>query len=98
MHNNQSLGAVENKAILRVIAPTEEKQRITSARDEKLDHKETDGNGYQITTEKRVGAETNCREWGEGRRNRVDAGICIKAPHYAMTDITEKTSHPGLGR
>jgi hypothetical protein len=49
MHSNQDAGAVENKAILRVIAPTEEMQRITSGRNEKLDHQETNGNGDQIT-------------------------------------------------
>jgi hypothetical protein len=82
---------VENKTILRAIAPTEGKQRITSGRNGKLDHQETNGNGDQITTEKRVGAESNCRETAEGRRNRSDVGISIKPPpHYALTDITEK--------
>jgi hypothetical protein len=44
MHTNQGAGTVEKKTILRVIAPTEEKQRMTSARDEKLDHQETNRN------------------------------------------------------
>jgi hypothetical protein len=43
MHNNQGAGAVENKAILRVIAPTEDKQRITNGRNGKLDHQVTKG-------------------------------------------------------
>jgi hypothetical protein len=34
---------------------------------------------------------TNCRVTGEGRRKGAYAGICIKAPHYALTDFTEKT-------
>jgi hypothetical protein len=41
MHNNQGSGAVEKQVIFRVIDPTEEKQRITSDRIEKLDHQET---------------------------------------------------------
>jgi hypothetical protein len=49
MHNNQGAGAVENKAILRVTAPMEEKQRITSGRNGKLDHQETNETGDQIT-------------------------------------------------
>jgi hypothetical protein len=80
MHSNQDAVSVENKAILRVTAPTEEKQRITSGRNEKLDHQETNGNGDHIRTRKQIGTETNCRETGEGRRKGADAGICIKAP------------------
>jgi hypothetical protein len=96
MHNSQGAGAVGNKAILRVIGPTEVEQRITSARIEKLDHQETNGNGDQITTQKRIGTVTNCRETDEGRRNRADAGICMKAPppplrtdrHHGKTDTS----------
>jgi hypothetical protein len=91
MNNNQDAGAVEKQDTFRVIAPTEEKQRITSDRIEKLDHQETNGNGDQITTQKRIGTVTNCRETGEGQRKGANAGICIKPPHYALTDITEKT-------
>jgi hypothetical protein len=80
MHNNQGAGAVEKQDTFRVIAPSEEKQKITSDRNERLDHQETNGNGYQITTQKRIGTVTNCRETGEGRRKGADAGICIKAP------------------
>jgi hypothetical protein len=34
---------------------------------------------------------TECRETGEDRRIRGDAGICIKPPHYALTGVTEQT-------
>jgi hypothetical protein len=79
MHNNQGAGAVKKQDTFRVIAPSEEEQRITSDRIEKLGHQETNGNGDQITTEKRVGTETNCRVTDEGRRKGANAGICIKA-------------------
>jgi hypothetical protein len=31
----------------------------------------------------------SCRETSEGRRKRVNAGVYIKAPHHALTVITE---------
>jgi hypothetical protein len=80
MSNNQGAGAAEKQDTFRVTAPTEEKQRITSDRIEKLDHQETNANGDQITTQKRIETETNCRETSEGRQKGADAGICIKAP------------------
>jgi hypothetical protein len=58
MHNNQGAGTVENRTTSGVIAPTEEIQRITSARNEKVGHQETkknrreDRNGDQVTTGK----------------------------------------------
>jgi hypothetical protein len=75
MHNNQGAGAVEKQDTFRVIAPTEEKQRITSDRIEKLGHQETNANGDQITIQKQIGTESNWRETGEGRRKGANAGI-----------------------
>jgi hypothetical protein len=85
-HNNQGAGAVENLATLRAFATTEEKQRITSARNEKVGRQETNGNrredrnGDRVTTEKLVGTVTNCRETGEGRQRRAVAGRYINPP------------------
>jgi hypothetical protein len=56
MHNNQGAGTAENRTTSGAIAHTEEKQRITSARNEKVGHQETnknrreDRNGDQVTT------------------------------------------------
>jgi hypothetical protein len=98
MHNNQNAGVVENKAILRVIAPTEEKQRITRGRNGKLDHQETnrnrreDRNGDQVTTQKQVGTITNCRETGE-------AGGTGRTPAYALSPPPLRTDrHHGKDR
>jgi hypothetical protein len=54
MSNNQGAGAAEKQYTFRVTAPTEEKQRITSDRIEKLDHQETNANGAHITTQKQI--------------------------------------------
>jgi hypothetical protein len=43
MHNNQGAGAVENQATSKSNYPHRRKQRITSARNEKMDHQETNG-------------------------------------------------------
>jgi hypothetical protein len=101
---------VENEVNSRLTVPTEEKQRITNARNEKVGHQETKGNrrevrnGDQITTEKRVGTMRNCRETGSGWRRRAYADICIKPPpppHHALNNITKKrhkSRHSGLGQ
>jgi hypothetical protein len=46
-------------------------------------------NGYQVTTTTQTEGVAHCRETIEGRRRRADAGVYIKAPHHALTAITE---------
>jgi hypothetical protein len=46
-------------------------------------------NGDQVTTEKQTEGVANCRETSEGRRRGANAGVYSKAPHHALTVITE---------
>jgi hypothetical protein len=77
---------VESQATSRVTAPTEGRQKVTGARNEKTGHQETNGNrqegrnGDRETTEKPTGVAANHRETSEGWRKRADASEYIKPP------------------
>jgi hypothetical protein len=72
----------------------EGRQKIMGGRNKNLYHKETrenrqeNLNGDQVT-ETRTGGVANHREISEGQQRREDAGVYIKAPHQALTVITE---------
>jgi hypothetical protein len=104
MQGDHDAGAMERQTISREVVPTDGLQQITSDSNVTKGFQGADGhceeghNGDRVTPRKWAGGMASCRETGEVRRRRTDAGKQNKAPSpcHVFTAIREDAD-PNLG-